>query len=553
MSNPPLRRSTRASSVKPEGSVPARAAPIPTSNGKHATEMPTKPVGRSSSRQNKRPASPEASPPKKRSRSKAPHSDTEDAKRSSLKKTSSGRRLGRKHTANGLAVVHEEPQQKPYFNPLPTPPEHPRPANKLFVWGAGNFGQFGMGPDLLDEFNSPRRNPWIEKKMAEGVFGSPGAGLEAIAAGGMHTLFIDERGTVWSCGVNDDAALGRLTKDVPDPNKPSSFIDVDILTAFPHPLQSLVDENFRAVRIAAGDSISAAIGADGELRVWGSFRAAEGSLGFSNEARHEFMPRAILELSHKPGDVEKAVSVVAGNNHLLVLTTHGNVFAWGAGEDGQLGRKIPDRHKIHGTVPEKIILGSRSNRAVVVGAGSYCSFAVDEAGDVWGWGLNTMGQIGTGISTEFQAPKKVESVCRKALGDDAVVQIAGGDQHTLFLTAAGRVYACGRCDGGQLGQSDENEEYKSRPNSDFVTDPLEVVFNDPSDPIIHISAGTHNNMAITRGGLMYAWGAETQGELGVKEAEAKTPTLVVRKEGKFLATAVACGGQHTLGLFRSKA
>ncbi|KAF9247402.1 regulator of chromosome condensation 1/beta-lactamase-inhibitor protein II [Melanogaster broomeanus] len=541
MSNqPPLRRSTRATSVGPGGTTAARAAPLPTTNG--STKPPsvngTKPVGRTSSQTNKRASSPvKASPPRKRARSRGAQSDTEDVKMTTLKKTMSGRRLGRKPTANGLPVVAEEPQQvKPYFNPLPTPPaQHPRPPNQLFVWGAGNFGQFGMGPDILDEFSFPKRNTWVDQKIKEGAFGSEGAGLEAIAAGGLHTLLIDEKGKIWSCGVNDDAALGRVTKDIPDPDKPGSFIDIDTLTAFPHPLQSLVDNKFRAVQIAAGDSVSAAISEEGELRVWGSFRAAEGSLGFSSDARHEFEPVSMLHLSHKPGDTEKAVSVVAGNNHVLVLTTHGNVYAWGAGEQGQLGRKILDRRKIHGTVPEKITIGSRSNRIVVIGAGNYCSFAVDESGDVWGWGLNSMGQTGVG-----------------ALGGDVVVRFAGGEHHTLFLTAAGKVYACGRCDSGQLGQREDDEKYQSRPNQDFVLEPLEVTFDDPNDPIVHISAGTHNNMAISRGGLLYAWGAETQGELGVKEKDAKTPTLVVRREGKFLASAVACGGQHTLGLFRSK-
>ncbi|KAF8138388.1 regulator of chromosome condensation 1/beta-lactamase-inhibitor protein II [Boletus edulis] len=454
----------------------------------------------------------------------------------------SSRKLGRKPTLNGLATVTEEHQQtKPYFNPLPTPPAHPRPANQLFVWGAGNFGQFGMGPDVLDEFTSPKRNTWVDAKIKEGVFGSEGAGLEAVAAGGLHTLFIDEKGTVWSCGVNDDAALGRVTKDVPDPDNPGSFIDIDIITSYPYPLQSLVDESFRAVRIAAGDSVSAAIGTDGDLRVWGSFRANEGSLGFSSDTRHEFLPASILHLAHKPGDFEKAVSVVAGNNHLLVLTTHGNVYAWGAGEHGQLGRKIIDRRKIHGTVPEKITLGTRSNRAVVIGAGNHCSFAVDENGDVWGWGLNSMGQTGLEVSDEIQSPKKIESLSKKSLGGDVVIQIVGGEHHTLFLTAAGKVYACGRCDSGQLGVKEDDEKYKARPNEDFVVEPILVSFDDLEDPISPYLYG-----------LLYAWGAETQGELGVKEKEAKTPTPVVRREGKFLATTVACGGQHTLGLFRSK-
>lgn len=559
MSNPPLRRSTRAASQKPEEPKAAaiKAAVAKTTAPK--AEKPTRPVARTPSRSKKRASSPEASPPPtKRSRPKAGVSDVEDAKKVPPKKataTAAPKKVAKQPTVNGLTPVHEP---KPHFNPLPMANNHPRPANQLFVWGAGNFGQFGWGADQLGEFAIPKRNTYFEKKMEEGVFGGEGAGLEAIAAGGLHTLFIDEKGTVWSCGVNDDAALGRVTKDVPDPDNPGKFIHIDELTAVPYPLQSLVDEGFRAVRIAAGDSISAAISDDGELRVWGSFRAAEGSLGFSGDVRLEFLPKAILDLPTKAGDTERAVSVVSGNNHLLVLTTHGNVYAWGAGEQGQLGRKILERRKIHGTVPEKITLGTRHNRAVLVGAGNYHSFAIDEEGDVWGWGLNTMGQTGTGVaepksmSDEVRSPRIIRSLCRRTL-DDSIVQIAGGEHHTLFLTSTGKVYACGRCDGGQLGISDEVETYASRKNPDFVSEPMLVPFPDPDDPIVFISAGTHNNMAISLAGALYAWGEESQGELGVGEKEAKTPTVVVRKDGgAWKAVSVACGGQHTLGMFRKK-
>jgi regulator of chromosome condensation len=77
---------------------------------------------------------------------------------------------------------------------------------------------------------------------------------------------------IWSCGVNDDAALGRVTKDVPDPENEGKFLNSDVLCMLPHPLTSLVDEGYRAVKVAAGDSISASISDEGELRVWGSFR-----------------------------------------------------------------------------------------------------------------------------------------------------------------------------------------------------------------------------------------------------------------------------------------
>lgn len=61
---------------------------------------------------------------------------------------------------------------------------------------------------------------------------------------------------------------------MPNPEDLGSFINIDVLTSFPYPLQTLVDEGFRAVSIAAGDSICAAISDEGELRVWGSFRVS---------------------------------------------------------------------------------------------------------------------------------------------------------------------------------------------------------------------------------------------------------------------------------------
>ena len=71
------------------------------------------------------------------------------------------------------------------------------PSAQIFVWGTGIFGQFGMGPSYLDEVSEPTKNTWVEEKMAQGVFGSgPGSGIVDVAAGGLHSLFIDENGIV---------------------------------------------------------------------------------------------------------------------------------------------------------------------------------------------------------------------------------------------------------------------------------------------------------------------------------------------------------------------
>lgn len=241
---------------------------------------------------------------------------------------------------------------------------------------------------------------------------------------------------------------------------------------------------------------------------------------------------------------------------MLVLTTHGNVYAWGASEQGQLGRKVGERHKINGTVPEKVGL----RKVVTIGAGAYHSFAVDDKGDVYGWGLNTMGQTGTGYvepgqSDIVQTPEKVESLSKAALKGDYVVEIAGGTHHTLFRTEAGKVYGVGRCDAGQLGLSEDVPDYKEAiaDKTGFISEPTLINFPDEDDPIVQISCGSQCSAAVTEAGALYTWGQGLQGELGVAEDEVLTPRVIVRSEGgSWHALAVSCGGQHTLGLFRKK-
>jgi regulator of chromosome condensation len=195
---------------------------------------------------------------------------------------------------------------------------------------------------------------------------------------------------------------------------------------------------------------------------------------------------------------------------------------------------------------------------VAIGSGNNHSFAVDEQGDVWGWGLNAMGQTGTGYfsssDSEIFIPKKVIGFSKSELDGDTVVEIVGGDQHTLFRTSSGKVYACGRSNAGQLGLPDDHEAFNNRRDPDFVSEPVLVPFPDEDDPIVQVSAGPQNSMAVSQHGALYVWGQGVQSELGAgDEIEVRTPKMIVRREGgSWKAVAVACGGQHSLGLFRKK-
>ncbi|KAJ7590660.1 regulator of chromosome condensation 1/beta-lactamase-inhibitor protein II [Mycena floridula] len=414
------------------------------------------------------------------------------------------------------------------------------PRLQLFIWGSGDDDQFGLGPHfLLEDLEQPTKHPYFDQQLQA----AGRAGLKAIAGGGMNSLFLDESGKVWSCGVNDTASLGRVTEQIPDPSTEGSFIES---SSIPCPLQSLIDDNFHAVQISAGDSIGAALSNTGELRIWGALHSIEGP----SFLPYQILPALIVR--------HRVASAACGNNHFLILSMHGKVHACGSGEVGQLGRKIlaEDKLKIDPS-PDLVAL---ARRAVLVAAGGFHSFAVDDHGDVWGWGLNNMGQTGTGYIDTSPAtnivplPAKVLRISPEELGNGArVVEIQGGDQHSVFLTSDGRVYACGLMIGGRLGVSEDEEALSGREHPDFMPEPVLVKF--PGNArIVRIAVGIRNNIAITESGDVMAWGEGTTGQLGIPGvSELKTPRRIIWPDsGLWEAVDVACGGQHTLALLRER-
>ncbi|WVO15614.1 hypothetical protein L204_103274 [Cryptococcus depauperatus] len=367
---------------------------------------------------------------------------------------------GRISTAS---TVGESRRGATMVNAIPGIPSIKIPHNALFVWGTGDQGQFGLGPDELDEIGRPKLHAWFEEQIKEGKLsrdGQPGTGgLEQVYCGGMHTLAIDEGGRVRSWGINDNAALGRITSDVSDPSNPKEMIPSEDLESYPYVVESLEKEDFRAVQVAAGDSISVAISNKGELRAWGSFRSNDGVLGFDGVPGHpkfQFTPIALPALTKV-----QVTHVSCGADHVLALTATGHVYVWGKGEENQLGRRIISRRRINGLEPERLGLRNIAH----VAAGIYHSFAVDKAGVVYGWGLNTFHQ--TGISPEkggnddmIIAPTAIDELHPDKHNGSKVIKVEGGEHHSLFLFDNGEVWGCGRCDANEVGIAEDHPAYE---------------------------------------------------------------------------------------------
>ena len=137
---------------------------------------------------------------------------------------------------------------------------------------------------------------------------------------------------------------------------------------------------------------------------------------------------------------------------MLALDKAGKVFAWGCGDQNQLGRRAFAGHPELALRPTSIgTLPRRGAKAARVACGSYHSFIIDTDGQVYACGLNTYAELGipdeAGESNSFQLkPRRVES-----LQDYKITDIAGGEHHSLACTDDGKLLTWGRIDGFQVG------------------------------------------------------------------------------------------------------
>lgn len=97
-----------------------------------------------------------------------------------------------------------------------------------------------------------------------------------------------------------------------------------------------------------------------------------------------------------------------------------------------------------------------AKRAVDVWCGGHASFYRNDKGVLFAWGLNNHGQLGIGHKDNVCAPSRV----LWANDQEDVVEVAGGEHHTIALTKSGRVYCWGRNDEGECGVGDLFGKYR---------------------------------------------------------------------------------------------
>lgn len=373
--------------------------------------------------------------------------------------------------------------------------------------GGNELGQLGDGTTL-------QRNSPVQAGLPDN-----GSGWAAVAAGLEHTLALKADGTLWAWGANDFGQLGIGTVYAP-------------LVATRSPVQVGSDHDW--VAVAAGDSCSVALKADGTLWAWGLNNFGQLGNGDASGALRS-SPVEVLN----PGS-SAYVAVSVSNQHVLALQADGTLWSWGSNQFGQLGLSTVDL-TTHAT-PVQVVTGDpaldRGWKAV--SAGGWHSLAQQSDGSLWGWGRNSLGQLGNGSASANNLPQPVS-----AGPDRDWAGFAAGYLHSAAFKRDGTLWTWGANSTGQLGIGGAVDLLRH-------STPLQITEPSGFGSIIALAAGTGHTLAARANGDLYVWGDNRSGQLGTGAGVNNLPvsaTLPQAATGDATGwLALEPGGRHTAGL-----
>lgn len=354
----------------------------------------------------------------------------------------------------------------------------------IYVWGYNQSGQTGR--------KGKEKNLRIPKQLPPKLFGCP-SGVNSrwldVACGREHTAAVASDGSLYTWGGNDFGQLGDGTEN---------------RRKHPKKVKHLRTEFVKSVSCGAHCTAAIAEPRDNDgtistsrLWVWGQNQG-------SNYPRiywGAFTPDTVIR------------QVACGAVHVVALSEDGLLQAWGYNEFGQLGRGVTCEGlqgarvikayaKFLDEAPELVKIAQ-------VSCGEYHSAAISDKGEVYTWGLGTMGQLG---HCSLQSGDK-ELLPRRVVALDGIFikNIACGGVHTCALSWKGALYVWGSSRAGQLGLGPQTGLFSCVPNDSPTLLRNIPVLAIPSG-VEHVACGHSHTLIATRDGRIHGWGYNSYGQ-----------------------------------------
>lgn len=240
------------------------------------------------------------------------------------------------------------------------------------------------------------------------------------------------------------------------------------------------------MHLDVGQTFSVAVTDDLKLYTWGlnDFLQLGRSTVYSHLHSAPDFAKPLSKLSPK--------QVACGDDHGLLLDYNGNVYTWGANQNGQLG--VGNSRYVSSIVNLKR-LGKNIKYIATQGKTSY---VINEGGNVLKW------PNPENVDKFTPCPVQIRDPSHK------FVSISCGTRFAIALTNTGLLFGHGKNEFGQLGLGD----YQDRDG--FVN--LKH-FKDHGNKITQISCGHAHAVARNSSGAIFSWGLNANGQLGTGNLE----------------------------------
>jgi alpha-tubulin suppressor-like RCC1 family protein len=214
----------------------------------------------------------------------------------------------------------------------------------------------------------------------------------------------------------------------------------------------------------------------------------------------------VISYSEVLSELKNWKQVACGYNFNIAIrkneANEGELYTWGVNNRGQLGNGNNNAYNNYVVVYEPTQIGVLDNWDLVTASIGYYTYAlaINNDGELYAWGDNQYGQLGTG-DYGFQNNKLVPT---KVGNHSDWEYVSAGFNHTLGIRN-GRLYAWGNNSNGQLGISDNYGQQFTSPQK------VCTEFTD----WIYVKAGYSQSFAIRENGTLYSCGFNNYCSLGL--------------------------------------